>query len=219
MKLVLIEGIGKQPSVQKYLGEGYKVVPTFGHVRDLPVKGLGINLLNNFEPEYVISADKKKVVNDITAAFKKADGVLIATDPDREGEAIAWHLATILGLDRNAMVRTAFNEISKKAVNESIANPKPLNYDLINAQQGRRVLDRIVGYKLSPLLWKKVKRGLSAGRVQSVALRLIVDREREILAFNNEAYYKVEAQFHPEGTPEGTLVKATLDTRFPDMAS
>ena len=156
MKLVFIEGPGKRDTIAKYLGSEYVVFPTKGHVRDLPAKSFAIDLNNNYEPTYEIIPEKKALVADMKKKAQNAEAIYLATDPDREGEAIAWHLATILELDKNALVRTAFNEISKKAVNESIANPKPLNFDLINAQQGRRVLDRIVGYQLSPLLSKKI---------------------------------------------------------------
>lgn len=193
MKLVFIEGPGKKESIEKYLGKDYVVFPTKGHVRDLPSKSFAIDLDNNYEPTYEIIPDKKAIVAEMKKKAEKADAIYLATDPDREGEAIAWHVATILNLDKNALVRTAFNEISKKAVQESIANPKPLNYDLINAQQGRRVLDRIVGYKLSPLLSKKIQGKLSAGRVQSVTLKLIVDREEAINNFVPVEYWNVHA--------------------------
>ncbi len=194
MKLVFIEGPGKKDTISKYLGSDYLVFPTKGHIRDLPAKSFAIDLKNNYEPTYEIIPEKKSLVADLKKKAQNAEAIYLATDPDREGEAIAWHLATILELDKNALVRTAFNEISKKAVNESIANPKPLNYDLINAQQGRRVLDRIVGYQLSPLLSKKIQGKLSAGRVQSVTLKLIVDRENAINNFVPEEYWNVTAE-------------------------
>ena len=194
MKLVFIEGPGKRDTIAKYLGSEYVVFPTKGHVRDLPAKSFAIDLNNNYEPTYEIIPEKKSLVADMKKKAQNAEAIYLATDPDREGEAIAWHLATILELDKDAMVRTAFNEISKKAVNESIANPKPLNYDLINAQQGRRVLDRIVGYQLSPLLSKKITGKLSAGRVQSVTLKLIVDRENAIQNFVPEEYWNISAE-------------------------
>ena len=194
MKLVFIEGPGKKETISKYLGSDYLVFPTKGHVRDLPAKSFAIDVKNNFEPTYEIIPDKKSLVADLKKKAANAEAIYLATDPDREGEAIAWHLATILELDKDALVRTAFNEISKKAVNESIANPKPLNYDLINAQQGRRVLDRIMGYKLSPLLSKKIHGKLSAGRVQSVTLKLIVDREEAINNFVPEEYWNIHAE-------------------------
>ena len=194
MKLVFIEGPGKQESIKKYLGSDYMVFPTKGHVRDLPSKSFAIDIENNFEPSFEIIPNKKALVDEMKRRAKQADAIYLATDPDREGEAIAWHIASILGLEENAPVRTAFNEISKKAVQASIANPKPLNYDLINAQMGRRVLDRIVGYKLSPLLSKKIRSKLSAGRVQSVTLKLIVDREKAINSFVPEEYWNISAE-------------------------
>jgi len=194
MKLVFIEGPGKRDTISKYLGSDYVVFPTKGHVRDLPAKSFAIDLKNNYEPTYEIIPEKKALVADLKKRAANAEAIYLATDPDREGEAIAWHLATILDLDKDALVRTAFNEISKKAVQESIANPKPLNYDLINAQQGRRALDRIVGYQLSPLLSKKIHGKLSAGRVQSVTLKLIVDREDAINSFVPVEYWNVTAE-------------------------
>ncbi len=196
MKLVLIEGPGKKDAISKYLGPDYMVFPTKGHVRDLPAKSFAIDIQNNFEPTYEIIPEKKSLVNDLKKKAQNAEAIYLATDPDREGEAIAWHLATILELDKNAMVRTAFNEISKKAVNESISNPKPLNFNLINAQQGRRVLDRIMGYQLSPLLSKKIRSKLSAGRVQSVTLKLIVDREKAIQNFVPVEYWNIDAELN-----------------------
>ncbi len=196
MKLVFIEGPGKEESIKKYLGSEYRIFPTKGHVRDLPAKRFAIDIDNNFEPTYEIIPDKKALVENMKKLAEKADAIYLASDPDREGEAIAWHIATILGLDKNAPVRTAFNEISKKAVNESIQNPKPINLDLVNAQQGRRVLDRIMGYKLSPLLSKKIRGKLSAGRVQSVTLKLVVDREKAIQAFVPVEYWTISADLN-----------------------
>ena len=198
MKLVFIEGPGKRDTIAKYLGPEYLVFPTKGHVRDLPAKSFAIDIKNNYEPTYEIIPEKKTIVADLKKKAQNAEAIYLATDPDREGEAIAWHLATILELDKNALVRTAFNEISKKAVNESISNPRPLNFDLINAQQGRRVLDRIMGYQLSPLLSKKIRGKLSAGRVQSVTLKLIVDREKAIQNFVPVEYWNVDAELVKE---------------------
>ena len=206
--LVLIEGIGKQPSIQKYLGNDYKVVPTFGHIRDLPEKGLGVDVLHNFKPEYVVSADKKKTVNGIMADYKKADGVLIATDPDREGEAIAWHLCELLGIDKESPCRITFNQIEEKTVKAAAQNPRPIDQKLVDAQQARRVLDRLVGYKLSPILCKKIQGNMSAGRVQSVTLRLVVERDREIENFVPVEYWTLNAYLTKEGKTE--LIKATL---------
>ncbi len=194
MKLVFIEGPGKLESIKKYLGPEYVVFATKGHVRDLPANSFAIDLNNNYEPTYEIIPNKKATVEQLKKLAEKADAIYLASDPDREGEAIAWHLATILGLEKDAKVRTAFNEISKNVVNASIANPQPINYDLVNAQQGRRVLDRIMGYKLSPLLSKKIHGKLSAGRVQSVTLKLIVDREKAIKNFVPEEYWNISAE-------------------------
>lgn len=209
MKLVLIEGVGKQPSVQKYLGPEYKVVPTFGHVADLPVKGLGVDIEHNFAPEYVVEGDKKKVVAGLIKEAKKADEILFASDPDREGEAIAWHAATLLGVDISKPVRIEFNQISKDAVQKGAANPRPINMDLVNAQQARRVLDRLVGYKLTPLLCRKIQSNLSGGRVQSVTLKLVVDRDREIENFKPEEYWTLAVILNKEGSKE--TFKATLN--------
>ena len=217
--LVIVEAPGKIDKIQKALGSGYVVKASIGHIRDLDESGLSIDIKNGFKPEYVIPADKKKVVADLKKAAKDASAVWLASDADREGEAISWHLFETLGLKEENTKRIVFQEITKSAILNAIENPRKIDMNLVNAQQARRVLDRLVGFELSPVLWRKIQPKLSAGRVQSVALRLIVDREREILAFNHEAYYKVEAIFHPEGTPENTLVKATLDRRFPDIES
>ena len=217
--LVIVEAPGKIDKIQKALGSGYVVKASIGHIRDLDESGLSIDIKNGFKPEYVIPADKKKVVADLKKAAKEASAVWLASDADREGEAISWHLFETLGLKEENTKRIVFQEITKSAILNAIENPRKIDMNLVNAQQARRVLDRLVGFELSPVLWRKIQPKLSAGRVQSVALRLIVDREREILAFNHEAYYKVEAIFHPEGTPENTLVKATLDRRFPDIES
>ena len=217
--LVIVEAPGKIDKIQKALGSDYIVKASIGHIRDLDESGLSIDIKNGFKPEYVIPADKKKVVADLKKAAKEASAVWLASDADREGEAISWHLFETLGLKKENTKRIVFQEITKSAILNAIENPRKIDMNLVNAQQARRVLDRLVGFELSPVLWRKIQPKLSAGRVQSVALRLIVDREREILAFNHEAYYKVEAIFHPEGTPENTLVKATLDRRFPDIES
>ena len=194
-KLVIVESPSKIKSVKKYLGNGFDVMASKGHIRDLPQKTFGVDVENNFKPQYVDMADKKALIKELKAAADSSEMVYLATDPDREGEAISWHLAQILGLDMNQANRVYFNEITKTGVENGMSNPKKLDLDLVDAQQARRVLDRIVGYKLSPFLWKKVKSGLSAGRVQSVALRLIVDREREIEAFIPEEYWSIEGQF------------------------
>ena len=182
-KLLIVESPTKVKSIKKYLGGGYEVMASMGHVRDLPKSKLGVDIDKDFKPQYVNMADKKELIKSLKTAAANSDGVLLATDPDREGEAISWHLAQILALDLNEENRVAFNEITETGVKSGIAAPHKINLDLVDAQQARRVLDRIVGYKLSPFLWKKVKKGLSAGRVQSVALSLICDREEEINAF------------------------------------
>ena len=217
--LVIVESPAKAGTIQKFLGEDFIVKSSFGHIRDLQDNGLSIDVADGFKPEYVIPADKKKVVADLKKAAKEAKTVWLASDEDREGEAISWHLFETLGLKDKNTKRIVFHEITKNAILNAIENPRSIDMSLVNAQQARRVLDRLVGFELSPVLWRKIQPKLSAGRVQSVALRLVVDREREILAFSNEQYYKVDAFFHPEGTPEKTLVKATLDRRFPDMES
>ena len=217
--LVIVESPAKAGTIQKYLGSDYIVKSSFGHIRDLQDNELSIDVKGGFTPEYVIPADKKKVVADLRKAAKEASVVWLASDEDREGEAISWHLFETLGLKKENTRRIVFHEITKPAILNAIENPRDIDMSLVNAQQARRVLDRLVGFELSPVLWRKIQPKLSAGRVQSVALRLVVDREREILAFNNEPYYKVDAIFHPEGTPEKTFVKATLDRRFPDLES
>ena len=217
--LVIVESPGKIKKIQSALGSSYVVKASIGHIRDLDESGLSIDIDNGFKPNYVVPAEKKKVVADLKKAAKDASAIWLASDADREGEAISWHLFETLGLDSSNTKRIVFQEITKPAILNAIENPREIDMNLVNAQQARRVLDRLVGFELSPVLWRKIQPKLSAGRVQSVALRLIVDREREILAFNNEAYYKVEAVFHPEGTPEGTFVKATLDRRFNDLES
>ena len=198
-KLVIVESPAKAKTIGKYLGRGYKVTASMGHVRDLPASTLGIDVENGYKPKYITIKGKQKLVKELKAEAKKCDGVLLATDPDREGEAISWHLANILGLDPAAPNRVTFDEITKKGVKEGMAHPRAINIDLFNAQQARRELDRLVGYKLSPFLWRKVRRGLSAGRVQSVAVRLIDDREKEIESFKPDEYWNIDALLHPQG--------------------
>ena len=198
-KLVIVESPAKAKTTGKYLGRGYKVTASMGHVRDLPASTLGIDVENGYTPKYITIKGKQKLVKELKAEAKKCDGVLLATDPDREGEAISWHLANILGLDPSAPNRVTFDEITKKGVKEGMAHPRAINIDLFNAQQARRELDRLVGYKLSPFLWKKVRRGLSAGRVQSVAVRLIRDRELEIENFKPDEYWNIDALLNPQG--------------------
>lgn len=211
MKLVLIEGPGKKDSVQHYLGKDYKVMPTFGHCRDLPEKTLGVDVEHNFEPEYIIVPDHKKTVDAIKKEMEKAEDVYFASDPDREGEAIAWHMCYLLGIDPKKANRITYNEISETAVNEAIQNPRPIDDKLVNAQQARRVLDRLVGYKISPILCKKIQNKLSAGRVQSVTLRLVVDREREIENFKPEEYWTLQVVLQNKNGKKQTF-KANLNT-------
>ncbi|MCS6933769.1 MAG: type I DNA topoisomerase [Chitinophagales bacterium] len=194
-KLVIVESPAKAKTIGKFLGKEYKVASCFGHIRDLPESGLAINIEKNYEPEYVISDDKKDVVKELKKLAKNADEILLATDEDREGEAISWHLCEVLGIKPSEAKRVTYTEITEKAVKHAVKHPRKLNMDLVNAQQARRVLDRLVGYEISPVLWRKVKPQLSAGRVQSVAVRLIVEREREIRAFQPVASYKIIAHF------------------------
>lgn len=193
-KLLIVESPTKVKSIKKYLGSGYEVMASMGHIRDLPKSKMGVDIEHDFKPQYINMSDKKELIKSLKDAAANSDEVLLATDPDREGEAISWHLAQILALDMNEANRVAFNEITESGVKAGIAKPHKINLDLVDAQQARRVLDRIVGYKLSPFLWKKVKSGLSAGRVQTVALRLIVEREREIEKFVAEEYWTVDAK-------------------------
>ena len=198
-KLVIVESPAKAKTIGKYLGRGYKVTASMGHVRDLPASTLGIDVENGYTPKYITIKGKQKLVKELKAEAKKCDGVLLATDPDREGEAISWHLANILGLDPAAPNRVTFDEITKKGVKEGMAHPRAIDIDLFNAQQARRELDRLVGYKLSPFLWRKVRKGLSAGRVQSVAVRLIRDRELEIENFKPDEYWNLDALLSAAG--------------------
>ena len=197
MKLVLIESSGKQETVSKYLGKEFKVIATKGHVRDLPVRTLGVDVDHNFAPDYQVMTDKKKLIQQLKNEAERSEAIYIATDPDREGEAIAWHLTNVLDLNPNSNVRIEFNEISKKAIQQALTVPRPVNINLVDAQQARRVLDRLVGYKLSPLVSNKIQSGqnLSAGRVQSVTLRLVVDRDREIENFKPEEYWTLSGFF------------------------
>ena len=210
--LVIVESPAKAKTIEKFLGKGYTVKSSFGHIRDLKKKGLGIDIANGFRPEYEISSDKKKTVAELTAAAKAAATVWLASDEDREGEAIAWHLAETLGLPVEKTRRIVFHEITKNAILEAIENPRDIDMNLVKAQQARRVLDRLVGFELSPILWKKIQPKLSAGRVQSVALKLIVDREREIAAFEAKPFFRVEGLFYAEGSKKP--IRATLDRKF-----
>ena len=210
--LVIVESPGKVKTIQQYLGKDFVVKASIGHIRDLEEHKLSVDIEHGFKPEYIVPSDKKKVVADLKKLSTAATTVWLASDEDREGEAIAWHLRETLDLPREKTRRIVFHEITKQAILEAIENPRDIDMNLVNAQQARRVLDRLVGFELSPILWRKIQPKLSAGRVQSVALRLIVDREKEIMAFVPQPYYRVEATFCPEGST--AKVKAQLDTRF-----
>ena len=213
--LVIVESPAKAKTIERFLGENYVVKSSFGHIRDLEKKDLGIDIEHNFQPKYEISPDKKAIVKELKQLAKEAKTVWLASDEDREGEAISWHLCEVLGLDEEKTSRIVFHEITKPAILDAIEHPRHLDMNLVNAQQARRVLDRLVGFKLSPVLWRKVKPALSAGRVQSVAVRLIVEREREIQKFKSEPYYRVNAIFALINENGGaTEVKAELDQRF-----
>ena len=210
--LVIVESPAKAKTIEKFLGKGYSVKSSFGHIRDLSKKQLGVDVEHGFTPHYEISADKKKLVTELKKDAANASMVWLASDEDREGEAIAWHLFETLGLDGKKTKRIAFHEITKNAILEAIESPRDIDMNLVNAQQARRILDRLVGFELSPILWKKVQPKLSAGRVQSVAVRLIVDKEREISAFNPSSFYKVEGTFVPEGLKN--RIKGSVDKKF-----
>ena len=211
--LVIVESPAKTKTIEKFLGKDYIVKSSFGHIRDLSKKDLGIHIGDGFQPIYEIPSDKKKVVDELTK-LAKTKTVWLASDEDREGEAIAWHLTEVLGLPVEDTKRIVFHEITKHAILEAIEHPRTVNMDLVNAQQARRILDRLVGFELSPVLWKKVRPQLSAGRVQSVAVRLLVEREREIIAFSSQSFFRIVGQFYPTDAPEKTLFKAELSTRF-----
>ena len=212
--LVIVESPAKAKTIEKFLGKGYSVKSSFGHIRDLSKKQLGVDVEHGFTPHYEISADKKKLVTELKKDAANASMVWLASDEDREGEAIAWHLFETLGLDNKKTKRIAFHEITKNAILDAINAPRDIDMNLVNAQQARRILDRLVGFELSPILWKKVQPKLSAGRVQSVAVRLIVDKEREISAFKTSSFYKVEGTFVPEGLR--TKIKGSVDKKFTD---
>lgn len=209
--LVIVESPAKAKTIEKFLGKDYKVESSFGHIADLPSKELGVDVDNNFEPKYIVDKEKKALVKKLKDLAKKADTIWLASDEDREGEAISWHLTETLDLDKKKTKRIVFNSITKSAIQKAIENPRDINYNLVNAQQARRVLDRLVGYQLSPVLWKKIKPGLSAGRVQSVAVRLIVERERDIEVFKPEASFRVSAEFK---TADGGVFTAKLNKTF-----
>ena len=223
-KLVIVESPAKAKTIRKYLGDGYEVTASMGHIRDLPASQLGIDVDHDYTPQYINIKGKEKLIKELKSEAKKADQVYLATDPDREGEAISWHLAHLLGLNIEDTNRVTFGEITKKGVTEGMAHPRAIDIDLFNAQQARRILDRLVGYKLSPFLWRKVRRGLSAGRVQSVAVRLIVDREKEIENFKPEEYWNLDAVLSPPssqkkftarlyGTAAGKKLEVTNDAQ------
>ncbi len=212
--LVIVESPAKAKTIEKFLGSDFTVKSSFGHIRDLAKKGLGIDIEDGFAPNYEVPDDKRKVVGELSKAVKEAGAVWLASDEDREGEAIAWHLAQVLNLPVDSTKRIVFHEITKKAIQEAVERPRSIDLNLVNAQQARRVLDRLVGFELSPVLWKKVKPSLSAGRVQSVAVKLLVEREREIIAFSATDYYRVTAQFHVADDPAKQLFRAELGRRF-----
>ena len=207
--LVIVESPAKAKTIKQYLGKSYNVVASMGHIRDLPKSQMGVDLEHHFEPKYITIRGKGELLSKLKKEAKNAKKIYLATDPDREGEAISWHLAKLLNIDETSNCRITFNEITKNAVQTAIKEPRPIDLDLVNAQQARRVLDRIVGYQISPILWRKVKKGLSAGRVQSVATRLIVDREREIENFIPEEYWTVDAKLK---TQAGEEFEASLNS-------
>ncbi|RIV36278.1 type I DNA topoisomerase [Flagellimonas lutimaris] len=210
--LVIVESPAKAKTIERFLGKEFQVESSFGHIADLPSKELGVDVENDFKPKYTVDKEKKALVKKLRDLAKKAETIWLASDEDREGEAISWHLAEELGLDKSKTRRIVFNSITKSAIQKAIENPRDINYNLVNAQQARRVLDRLVGYELSPVLWKKIKPGLSAGRVQSVAVRLIVEREREIEGFTPEASFRIKAEFKTDG---GNTFAAKLNKTFP----
>lgn len=217
--LVIVESPAKAKTIEKFLGKDYKVMSSYGHIVDLPARELGVDVQEDFAPKYIISPDKKEVVKKLKQEAQKVDAVWLASDEDREGEAIAWHLAEELKLPKTKTKRIVFNSITKSAIEKAIQNPRGIDYNLVNAQQARRVLDRLVGYELSPVLWKKIKKGLSAGRVQSVAVRLIVEREREIQEFTTESSYKITAEFlNSESKPIRAKAAISFQTKEEALA-
>ena len=205
--LVIVESPAKVKTIKKFLGANYEVMASNGHVRDFPKSQFGIDVNHDYEPKYITIRGKGEILAKLRKEAKKADKVYLATDPDREGEAISWHLSKALGLEDKKMYRITFNEITKTAVKESLKHARQIDMDLVDAQQARRMVDRMVGYRISPLLWAKVKRGLSAGRVQSAALRIIADREEEINAFVPEEYWSLDAQFKVTGEKKPVTAK------------
>ena len=217
--LVIVESPAKAKTIEKFLGKQYLVKSSYGHIRDLAKKNYGIDVDNNYLPHYVVSEDKKEIVKELKKLSKEASTVWLASDEDREGEAIAWHLYDELGLSNEKTKRIVFHEITRSAILNAVENPRDINIDLVNAQQARRVLDRLVGFELSPVLWKKVKPSLSAGRVQSVAVRLIVEREREIFAFEPDSAFRVTAVFLIKDKKDGMSgIKAQFSKRFKTLA-
>ena len=214
--LVIVESPAKAKTIERFLGKEYQVASSYGHVVDLPSKELGVDVANNFKPTYIVEKEKQPIVAKLKTLAEKAETIWLASDEDREGEAISWHLAETLQLDKSKTKRIVFNSITKSAIQNAIANPRGIDYNLVNAQQARRVLDRLVGYELSPVLWKKIKPGLSAGRVQSVAVRLIVEREREVEGFSPEVSFKIKADFKTE---DGSVFSAKLNTTFPTQTA
>ncbi len=216
--LVILESPSKAKTVKKYLGEGYDVMASTGHIIDLPKSKLGVDVDNDFEPQYVNMKDKSEIIKELKKRAKNSDIVYLATDPDREGEAIAWHLSHLLNIDADAPVRVTFSEITKSGIQAGMSSPRKIDTDIVDAQQARRILDRIVGYKLSPFLWKKVRRGLSAGRVQSVAVRLIVDRENEIRSFVSQEYWSIDAKLTAASSKRAFAAKlAEVDGEKPEI--
>ena len=206
-KLLIVESPTKAKTISKYLGKDYKVLSSFGHIRDLPKSKLGVDVEHGFEPTYLVPTKSKKAVAELKKAAKEAEMVYLATDEDREGEAIAWHVAQALNLDPKKYKRVTFHEITREAIEEAVKHPRDIDEHLVDAQQARRILDRLVGYELSPFLWQKIRYGLSAGRVQSVAMRLIVERERERRAFTIEEYWSIDGEFQKDsGRPYRPLV-------------
>ena len=218
--LVIVESPHKAKTVKRYLSGDYEVVASMGHLRDLPKSKLGVDIDNDFEPQYINIKDKESLIKEIKKKAKASDHVYLAGDPDREGEAISWHLAQLLGLDMNDKNRVTFNEITKSGIDAGMSNPRTIDLNLVNAQQARRILDRIVGYKLSPFLWRKIRRGLSAGRVQSVAVKMICDRENEIRAFVSQEYWSIDGMFFANGSKKAFAAKVdTVDGVKPDLKS
>lgn len=217
--LIIVESPAKAKTIKKYLGEGYEVIASMGHIRDLPKSKIGVDIENNFTPQYIDIKGKESLIKELKKQAKKSENIFLATDPDREGEAISWHLAQLLNLSLDDKNRVTFNEITKSGVRMGMDNPRQIDIDLVNAQQARRILDRIVGYKLSPFLWKKVRRGLSAGRVQSVAVRIIVDREKEIREFVTQEYWSIDGKFTAPSSRKVFLAKlATLNSKKLEIA-